>query len=193
MKLYSAKSHNKPEVLTDHTRLEEIYKLRALAWKNSPSGKEFNLKNHPQIFRDNLEERSIHYISTDKNDMIIGSARLTLCNKIDELPYMDLFLEHEKAIPLQRPFLLYSRLVIHPDFRKKGLSKELDLIRIEKQLQLKTLFGLVMVMPKRLHQIKSYGYKVLGEACETFNSEDPFSSFNAVMLTLDDIITSPGI
>ncbi len=186
MTSYTSRYSN-PAVLTDFSRLDEIYKLRVFAWENSPGKKQLNSTQYAHGFRDNLEEKSVHYISVDKNNRIIGSARLTLCMRIDDLPYPDLFKKHEQKMPPKRPFLLYSRLVIHPDFRKKGLRKEFDLVRIRKQLDMNIPFGLVVAKPKRLLQIIPYGYKALGETHKTFDYNNPLESRNALILNLDEI------
>ena len=178
---------NEPKILVNKSRLQEIYDLRVLAWENSPGKENVNSMKYPSGYADELENKSTHIIVTDKRDKIIGAARLTVCNDIDELPYPGIFKPFEHLMPSDRPFLFYSRLVVHPEFRKTELRKKIDDFRLIRHNELKISFGLVTVKPKRLQQILPYGFKELGETLPELDSLYPFTSERALLLLLDDI------
>lgn len=176
------KTYSEPTILEDKSRLQEIYNLRVFAWENSPGKENVNAEKYPNGYRDNLEDISIHIISTNEIGEIIGAARLTVCDSLDQLPYPGIFKAYEHLMPKERPFLFYSRLVIHPDYRKTGLRKIFDDFRIKKHMELGISFGLVTVKPKRLLQIVPYGFKELGKTYPEFDNTYPFTSEHALLL-----------
>ncbi len=173
-----------PKILTDKSRLQEIYDLRVLAWENSPGKENINSTKYPDGYSDNLEDNSIHIIAEDRDNKIIGAARLTVCQDLDELPYPGIFKAFEYLMPNERPFLFYSRLVIHPDFRKTELRKRFDDFRVKMQMELKIQFGIATVKPKRLVQILPYGFKELGKTSPELDESYPFTSEHALLLLL---------
>lgn len=172
-------------VLTDHSRLPEIYRLRVLAWENSPGKDSINSTKYPDGYRDHLEERSIHYISTNSNDEIIGAARLTVCQSYDELPYPGIFKAYEDKLPKERPFAFYSRLVLHPEYRKAGLARQLDEMRVSYQHQHSIMFGLVTIKPNRQIGLEQLDFCKLGDVMLEADPTYPFSREHMVFaLTL---------
>lgn len=163
-------------VLTDHTRLPEIYRLRVLAWENSPGRDNINSTKYPDGFSDHLEERSIHFISTNPKGEIIGAARLTVCQSLDELPYAGIFKAYEHKLPNERPFLFYSRLVLHPDYRKTGLVKEFDESRVRFQDQHSYCFTVASAKIKRRIVLEPFGFRFLGNITLDADPSYPFSS-----------------
>jgi len=176
-----------PEILEDKSRLQEIFDLRVFAWENSPGADNVNSLKYPNGFSDDLEDISIHIISTNCFGKIIAAARLTVCDSLDQLPYPGIFKAYAHLMPKERPFLFYSRLVIHPDYRKTDLRKMFDDFRALKHIELNIPFGLVTVKPKRLLQILPYGFKELGKTYPELDSTYPFTSEHALLLLLQDI------
>lgn len=177
-------SFTEPQLLTDKSRLQEIFDLRVFCWENSPGKENINSTKFPNGYFDHLEEKSIHIISTDSNNNIIGAARLTVCNSLDELPYSGIFKVFQNKIPSDIPFLFYSRLVIHPNYRKTDLRKMFDDFKTNYHMKLRIPFGLVTVKPKRLLQILPYGFKVLGPIFPEHDKSYPFSSEHTLLLLL---------
>jgi hypothetical protein len=163
-----------PLVLTDHSRLPEIYHLRVLAWEQSPGSDNINSQKYPDGYRDHLEERSIHSISTNHEGQIIAAARLTVCHSLDELPYPDVFKAFEHLMPTERPFMFYSRLVIHPNYRKRGLAGKFDEMKLAYQKQKSICLGVATVKPKRYEALRPYGFEALGPGLGSPNSNYDF-------------------
>jgi GNAT superfamily N-acetyltransferase len=162
-------THTNPEILTDFTRLPEIYRLRCTAWENSPTPEGINFTNYPDGYRDNLEERSIHFVSQDAAGAFIGAARLSVVHSFAELPYRDVF-EAYPHWPVERPFLFYSRLVIHPDHRGLGLTANFDQVRITYQITHGLPFAVATARPIRASALVRLGFIDL---CGTVSSKDP--------------------
>ena len=176
---------SEPFLLNDPGRLPEIYSLRTYAWENSPGRANVNSVKYPNGYRDVSDERSIHFICTDQ-DEIIAAARLSLCDEITELPYHQVFDPYLDQIPLGVPFLFYSRLVIHPEYRKRGLRQKFDEIRLRTQQEMNIPFGLVTVNPIRTRQLEEYGFQNLGPALPN-GSNFPFTDLNVMLLLASDI------
>jgi hypothetical protein len=173
-----------PTILTDHTRLDEIYRLRVLAWENSPGKDSINSTKYPDGYRDQLEEKSIHYIATNTNDEIIGAARLTVCHSLDELPYPGIFKAYENQLPPERPFLLYSRLVLHPAYRNVGLAEQFDQMRVNYQEQQNIRFGVATAKQKRSAALVPFKFSILTTVINENDGNYPFSDENLLLLRL---------
>lgn len=155
------KTFAEPQILTDKSRLQEIYDLRVYAWENSPSPANINRENYPNGFFDKLDETAIHWVSFDADGKIIASARLAIINDVNELPYPQIF--ENVSLPAERPFLFYSRLVIHPEFRKCGLKEKFDLVRLRYQVENKYAFSVATANPNRTKELLKYGWKDCGD------------------------------
>lgn len=173
-----------PTVLTDHSRLAEIYRLRVLAWENSPGKTDINSTKYPDGYRDRLEERSIHYIATNTKNEIIGAARLTVCHTFDELPYSGIFKAYESQLPLERPFLFYSRLVLHPAYRGGGLAEQFDQVRVNFQEDHNLHFGVATSKLKRHMALRPFNFSLLGPVIPLKDENYPFSNEHLVLLRL---------
>ena len=113
----------KPVLLTDKSRLQEIYNLRVEAYQHSPKSKYINKETYPNGWFDDLDDRdeTIHWIIEDKGK-IVAAARLAILNDIQESN--EAFDKFE--LPKERPFAYWSRLVVHPVCRGKSISTLLD-------------------------------------------------------------------
>lgn len=177
---------NAPKILLDTDRLPEIYLLRTSSWENSPGRADINSNRFPNGYSDSLDEVSIHFIATTETDEIIAAARLTLCNRISDLPYAHIFDQYLHCLPHNEPFVFYSRLVIHHRYRKMGLREQFDTIRMQTQQQLSVSFGLVTVNPKRQRQLKPYGFQLLGDAIDS-TGRFPFNDLGIMLITQPEI------
>lgn len=175
-----------PITLCEPWRLQEIYELRTFAWENSPGAADINSKRFPNGYSDILDSRSIHFKASTHEGKIVAAARLTLCESIRELPYQSMFKWSLDKIPSTSPFLFYSRLVIHPAYRKRGLRQQFDEIRLRKQMDMDVSFGLVTINRKRQVQLAQYGFKFLADAFAS-DEESPFTGLGVMMIDLSDI------
>lgn len=152
--------HLIPEILTGKTRLQEIYDLRVIAYENSAQSDCINRKIYPNGWSDHLDEleNTIHWIVID-NGKIIASARLAILKNL-----------HETKEELGRfgladnvPFAYWSRLVVHPDYRRTRTMMRLDAIRksyIDNNNQIK--FALSCVVDARAKSLLRLGFEFKG-------------------------------
>ncbi len=176
------KIFTEPQILTDKSRLQEIFDLRVYAWENSPSPANINRETYPNGFFDKLDETAIHWVSFDENGKIIAAARLAIINDVNELPYPQIFAD--VSLPSARPFLFYSRLVIHPEFRKCGLKEKFDSVRLRYQVENKYAFSVATANPNRTKELLEFGWKDSGEATVYKDSHFPFGKERSLLLLL---------
>lgn len=112
-----------PKLLTDKSRLEEIYNLRVNVWENSENKQVVNRHLFPNGWYDDLDDKAYHWIVTNEQDEIIASARLNIFNQMEDFPFYDSI--KDLNIPKEAPFGFYSRLVVHPKYRGLKLSLKL--------------------------------------------------------------------
>lgn len=178
--------YSMPQILGDQTRLPEIYRLRCLAWQNSPSAHLINFKKYPDGFQDTIDLQSLHFCSVNQQDEIIGAARLTLAHRFEELPYSKIFSVTDHW-PAERPFLYYSRLVIHPGYRKTGLKEKLDRVRISYQQQHRIAFSVTTVLERRAAELETYGFKKIATVSPDSDKTYPFERDALLCLLLENI------
>ena len=102
-------------------RLPEIYELRVLAWEQSERAAFVNRSLYPQGWTDALDAAATHFI-VEANGNIVAAARVNVLRHPDETG--EAF--GQFSLPDTRPFAHYSRLVVHPDYRNRGLRVAID-------------------------------------------------------------------
>jgi len=152
----------KPTLLTDKTRLEEIYQLRVLAWEHTDYSKFINRQLFPYGFSDHLDNNGYHFIIENDKKEIIGSNRFNILHDLNDLTEPDFYCKF--TYPQTRPFGFLSRLVIHPDYRGLKLSTKFDQAVIEFSRQKEICFSIVGIFIPGLNQLTEKGFKVLGKA-----------------------------
>lgn len=179
------KKFTEPQILTDKSRLQEIFDLRVYAWENSPSPANINRETYPNGFFDKLDEMAIHWVSFDADGKIIAAARLAIINDVNELPYPQIIANVE--LPTERPFLFYSRLVIHPEYRKCGLKEKFDRVRLRYKMENQYAFSVAAANPNRTNELLKYGWQDLGECSVYQDSHFPFGKERSLLLLLHDV------
>lgn len=165
----------KPELLTDTSRLQEIYDLRLNVWEHSGKSKFVNRKFYPNGWHDHLDGSAFHWIVINDQNKIIASARLNIFNSLEEFPY---FLSVKNfSLPDVMPFAFFSRLVVHPQYRQNGLSRKLynDRTRFceERGIRWSQVF---INNPVIISQFEKSGYKNIGQANVNYHPcSDPHS------------------
>lgn len=153
----------KPELLTDISRLQEIYDLRLNVWEHSGKSKFVNRKFYPNGWYDHLDEFAFHWIVLNTQNKIIASARLNIFNSLEEFPYH--LSVKNFSLPDVMPFAFFSRLVVDPQYRQNGLSKKLytDRARFceERGIRWSQVF---INNPLIISQFEKSGYKNIGQA-----------------------------
>src|ERR1700677_84161 len=108
----------------DEDLLEKIGALRVEAWKTeAPSAADMG------TWLDEFDRSARHWAVFD-DGVLLASARLTTHASLTDVPesesYLGMFRE-----PPAAPVGSLNRLVVHPSARGQGLSKRLDLVRLE--------------------------------------------------------------
>jgi hypothetical protein len=101
-----------PVILKDKSRLTEIYDLRIQAYEHSNKSVYVNRNVFPEGWKDDLDERAVHWV-VEYDNTIIASARLAVLYNLDDTGE-DIY---DFELPDGRPFAYYSRLVVHPNFQ----------------------------------------------------------------------------
>ena len=148
-------------LLTDKTRLQEIYDLRVTAYQDSPYSKYINSEIYPKGYFDNLDplETTYHWIIEDQQQ-IIGSVRLAVIHDLEKMREKLTML----TLPEERPFAYCGRTAVHPKLRGTEVIFKLD--RVIKQFIIENdwiKFGLCYVIPERVKAVKRLGFRHIGE------------------------------
>ena len=173
----STKFHIRP--LTDKLRLQEIYNLRVVAWEHSTQKQFVNGHYFPDGWKDHLDEKAIHWIIEEGNK-IVASSRICILNDTAEIE--ENFSKFE--LPLQRPFAFFSRLVVHPKFRNKGITKLMDNARLKFIQDQNINFALAYIEKKggRKDSLLSMGFEELGEFEHQYGQNPKIEHCTALIL-----------
>lgn len=100
--------------------LRIIEELRVQVWKASGFPIKAECQNDTH-WGDTWDSVSTHFLIYHENK-IIAATRVSIHGSVAETPYPEWF----PNIQSKPPFLYISRLVVHPDFQKRGLGDFLD-------------------------------------------------------------------
>lgn len=140
----------------DH--IEEIGRLRYLAWRDVKGiNKEFFSKG--QWIDDH--DKSSHLWIIRYGDLMVATARLTIHHDFIEIPWNNCIPPEAVAL-INPPVASINRLSIHPDFRGKGLTRPLDLVRINIAGELKVNAIIAEPVLSRFHTLERYGFQHFG-------------------------------
>ena len=160
-----------PALLTDLSRLPEIYALRVAAWEQSPGAQYVNRELFPQGWSDALDTHATarHWVVED-GGRIVAAARVVLLDTVEETgqPNFTRF-----DLPLGRPFCYYSRLVMLPIYRKTGLSLLFDQVRMAYLRNTETAFAIATTNYKRLPDLLNLGWTHFGDMPFVANNSAP--------------------
>ena len=119
----------KPMLLTDSSRLSEIYNFRVDVWGQHEKSAIVNRRLFPEGWKDALDESAFHWIVTNEEGKLIAAARLNIFNSVEVFPYQ--CCTRHLSMPLEKPFAFFSRLVVLPEYRGEGLSFQLAYSRMQ--------------------------------------------------------------
>lgn len=140
-------------------RIDEIGRLRFIAWQTE---KGFNAAFFSSgYWIDELDKVSFLWVITH-HDKIIASARLSIHKEIGFIPWND-YIPTEARDKIIFPAASINRLVVHPAYRKKGLSHPLDKVRIEKAKEENAQCIIAEPVSKRHSVLKEIGFEDYGE------------------------------
>ena len=141
----------------DQDLLEKIGRFRVEAWKTeAPDAAGM------ETWLDEFDRSARHWAVFD-NGILVASARLTMHHSLAELPdaesYVGVFRE-----PPAAPIGSLNRLVVHPSARRQGLSKRLDLVRLEaaEKMGCRSVILSTASGPHRVRQLIGWGFELIG-------------------------------
>jgi predicted GNAT family N-acyltransferase len=154
----------------DTSLMKQIYALRPLAWRARVPG-------FPDIeeWKDKFDECSDHWCILDKGK-VVASARLTIRDKLQELPHPELF--RNVTIPDVEPIASINRLVVAPEYGGKGLSQTLDRVRLDHadRAKVKLTVATTFAGQRRTSALEALGFVQQGFAGGY--EDGPLSAFN---------------
>ncbi|MGK0328994.1 hypothetical protein [Polaribacter sp.] len=169
----------------------ELIHLRKLCWENTKS----NMKYDEFLTeKDNLIDLSSIHCGVFKDKNIIASHRLQTLDSIEDLP----FIKHFKAskiigsnwytfsedevnyVIMKPPIVTTGRLIIHPNFRKKGIAENIltfwfDFLKNE---NIKTLIS--FPSPWMVNKLLEVGFEFEKQLGNVF---EPVPTINITLVT----------
>ena len=156
----------------DENYLEDIASLRAEVWAYQVGNNTFSGGK----WKDKHDEDSIHWGVITEDNRLIAAARLCIHDEVSQFPDYDEISGLVDYLP--GPIGMMTRLVVHPEFQKMGISKKLDKIRIEKSIELGAGSIMLQVPTYRRKSIESFGFECMGMAVdETFAGNTKFDFY----------------
>jgi len=158
------------KLLTDKSRLQEIYDLRVTAYEHSPYAGYVNRQNYPRGYFDELDSRdsTCHWIVEDERQ-IVGAVRVAVIydlkdmhENLDDLP-----------LPEVRPFAYCGRTAVHPQYRGKQVITYLD--HAVKQFLVDNpwlKFALCCLIPERIDAVQRLGFRHIGDITYDWGMEN---------------------
>ena len=164
-------------VLHDQSRLQEIYDLRLAVWENCGSIEFVNRTLFPTGWFDELDESAIHWVTINHQNKIVAAARLNVFHLLKESPYHT-SISH-LGFPAESAFAFYSRLVVDPQYRNNGLSKQLYEQRTHFCREKKIPWSQVFINnPHVIKMFEAEGFKNTGKAQVSYHKSSLPHSVN---------------
>jgi GNAT superfamily N-acetyltransferase len=156
----SALSVSAPIVVEDPAILQQVGRLRILAWEADGGLPSFAPR--AEVWIDEHDSHAINWAMFCEG-LPIAAARLCVHKRVCDLPDLASLVGYEDS--LLTPIAAFTRLVISPAFRGRGLSKELDGTRLSaaQGAGCRSAVGVTHI-PARIRQLNAYGFRNLGES-----------------------------
>lgn len=151
----------KVQILTNKSQLQEVYHLRVIAYEKSPQSDYVNRDLYPNGWFDHLDhlDTTVHFIISD-NNKIIAAARLVILEELESIGKEFSTID----VPQEAPFAFWSRLVVHPDYRKTSAMMLLDRSRKEYLINHPYIkFAIACVVKARSKSLLRQNFKCIGE------------------------------
>lgn len=168
------------ELLTDLSRLPEIYDLRLNVWEHSGQNEFVNRKLYPNGWYDELDDSAYHWVVFNSENRIVASARLHLFYSLKEFPYYHSV--KKLVLPQVMPFAFFSRLVVDPAWRQNGLSRQLYNARSRFCEEMGVRWSQVFINnPVIIRQFERSGYIKIGQAKVAYHPSSTPHSVNVLV------------
>ncbi|MBN9519331.1 GNAT family N-acetyltransferase [bacterium] len=150
-----------PVEIDPHNRrlLESLGRLRVLAWASELPA----IASRTECYLDDFELMSRHWCIFHEGEPV-AAARLSIHQRIGDVPdaavYRDVFVS-----PPPSPIGSINRLVTHPRFRGRGLSRKLDEVRIRAATDAgcRCVIGATPSGESRVRAMTELGFRPVGE------------------------------
>jgi GNAT superfamily N-acetyltransferase len=154
----SGHDFEQPVLVDDRNTLLQIQELRRFAWASM--GEVPNFISGSNILTNEHDVHGLHWAVMHRGEPI-AAARMCVHDSASSMPDPEALDGYTHQI--QTPCAALTRLVVNPDFRRRGLSKALDQIRIlQASLQgCKSLVGVTETTP-RMAYLERLGFTHLG-------------------------------
>jgi hypothetical protein len=148
---------------SDHALIEKIGRLRVRAWET-----EIPDVVHMGTWLDKFDEVGRHW-AVFRDGEPIAAARMTVHQSLADVPEPEVYVGVFPA-PLPDPIASINRLVVEPSARGLGLSRKLDLCRIEaaEVCGCRCIVGETPSGIHRVRQLESLGFKNAGGGAPYF-------------------------
>lgn len=143
--------------VTDSELLRQVLALRVLAWRSF-----INIDSELHEWTDNYDVTGRHWAIMD-GDRVVAAGRLSIHERLGDVPDCEVYVP-VLTMPLSHPIASMNRLVVHPEYRGRGLSDQLDEIRIStaESSGCTCVIGHTHAGDKRLAQLVRKGFQSLG-------------------------------
>lgn len=102
------------EITGDAVLLEQVYALRVLAWRT-----QVVLPPEMRLWQDVVDAEARHWAFIAQGK-VVAAVRLSLHDSLADMPHPEVY-AGVFDLPLPGPIAYYGRMVVHPDFRRRGL------------------------------------------------------------------------
>ncbi len=168
-----------PEI--DSFYLDAIAKLRVSVWSHQLGRTAFS----EEKWSDEHDLHAFHWVVMNDENELIASARLCVHNTIAEFPDFDEIQGLVTELPA--PIAMMTRLVVSPSYQRLGISRKLDLARLQKAKQMGTKSSVLQVPYYRIKSVEKLGFKCLGKAIDkTFKNLDNIEFFLYAKIETDE-------
>jgi GNAT superfamily N-acetyltransferase len=143
--------------VTDSAVLRQILALRVLAWRSF-----INIDPELHEWTDKHDATGRHWAILD-GDTVVAAGRLSIHERLGDVPDSEVYVP-VLSMPMAPPIASMNRLVVHPEYRGRGLSDELDEIRISaaEAAGCTCVIGHTNAGNKRIAQLVREGFQPLG-------------------------------
>jgi GNAT superfamily N-acetyltransferase len=147
------------EVSDDTALMDRIAALRIQAWRTF-----IPIESKITSWADPFDHLARHWVILD-GDVLAASGRLSIHQRLEDVPDSEVYRGMFNSPP-PSPIATISRLVVHPRYRGRALSTWLDQTRIAaaELAGCRCVLGHTHAGDKRIDQLKSQGFRVLGTA-----------------------------
>lgn len=140
--------------------LSEIYKLRVKCWAETGF---FDEKDYPDGWSDALDKSAQHFY-IEINGEKASAARLNIVDSIKDIPIYKVYEGYGYDNVGNASYI--SRNVVLPEFRGLGLSKVMDLVRLNYLKRNGIQYCFADANQTRMETLLSYGFKILGRIAQ---------------------------